>query len=59
LEKIILQNSAQKGLEVGVVGREACYATTQGAVTIRRGGDDANVIFRREESQTFRISYGR
>jgi hypothetical protein len=31
-------------LEVGAVGREACFATTQGAVQIRRRGDNINVI---------------
>lgn len=44
--KLFYKNLGQKKLRVGAVGREACFATTQGAVQIRRGGDDANVIFR-------------
>ena len=27
------------------MGREVCYVTKEGAVQIRLGGDDANVIF--------------
>ena len=46
--RLFYKNSERKKLEVGAVGREACYATTQGAVQIRRGGDDANVIFGEE-----------
>jgi hypothetical protein len=44
--RLFYQNLERKGLEVGAVGREAYYATTQGAVQIRRGGDDATVILR-------------
>jgi hypothetical protein len=36
--------SERKRLRIGAVRREACYATTQGAVEIRRGEDNANVI---------------
>ena len=43
--RLFYKNSERKRLEVGAVGREACYATTQGAVQIRRGGDNANVFF--------------
>ena len=30
------------------MGREVCYVTKEGAVQIRLGCDDANVIFREE-----------
>ena len=30
--RLFYKNSERKTLEVGAVGREACYATTQGAV---------------------------
>jgi len=40
------KNPEQKRLEVGAIGKEACYVTKEGAVQIRLGGDDANVIFR-------------
>jgi hypothetical protein len=42
---LFYKNSGRKRLTIGAVRREVCYATTQGAVEIRRGGDDANVIF--------------
>ena len=42
--RLFYKNLEQKGLKVDAIGREACYATTQGAVQIRRGSDDANVI---------------
>jgi hypothetical protein len=44
--RLFYKNSERKELEFSAVGREVCYATTQGAVEIRRGGDNANVIFR-------------
>jgi hypothetical protein len=37
---------SEKGLRLALWGKEACYATTQGAVQIRRGGDDTNINFR-------------
>jgi hypothetical protein len=47
--RLFYKNLELKRLEVSAVGREACYATTQGAVQIRRGGDDANVILGQSE----------
>ena len=44
--RLFYKNLERKGLKVSAVEREACYATTQGAVQIRRRGDNANVIFR-------------
>jgi hypothetical protein len=43
--RLFHQKLERKKHEVSAVRREACYAATQGAVQIRRGGDDANVIF--------------
>ena len=45
--RLFYQKSEQKRLEVGAIGKEACYVTKEGAVQIRLGGDDANVIFRK------------
>jgi hypothetical protein len=48
--RLFYKNSERKRLEVDAMGREACYATTQGALQIRRGSDDANVIFRQSRT---------
>jgi hypothetical protein len=42
---VFYEISERKRLRIGTVRREACYATTQGAVEIRRGGNYAKVIF--------------
>jgi hypothetical protein len=44
-KRLFYQKLERKRLEVGAMGREACYTAIQGAVQIRRGGDDADVIF--------------
>lgn len=41
--------------EIGAVGRRVCYATAKGAVQIRLGGDDANVILGKSGLHTSRI----
>lgn len=44
--RLFYKNSERRRLEIGAIRREAYYATTEGAVQIRCGGDDTNVIFR-------------
>ncbi|XTI89134.1 hypothetical protein V2W45_1400510 [Cenococcum geophilum] len=46
--RLFYENSERKRLDVGAVGRVVCHATKEGAVQIRRGGDDANVTFGKE-----------
>jgi len=43
--RLFYQKSEQKRLGVGAVGGEACDVMKGGAVQIRLGGNDANVIF--------------
>jgi hypothetical protein len=43
---LFYENLERKGLEIGAVGREACYVTKECAVQIRLGDNNANVIFR-------------
>lgn len=42
--RLFYKNLGQKRFEVDAVGKEACFATTQGAIQIRHGSGDANVI---------------
>ena len=54
--RLFYKKPERKRLDIGAVGREACFATTQGAVQIRRGGNDANVILGKSRSRTSGIS---
>jgi hypothetical protein len=56
---LFYNNLERQRLKVGVLEMEVSSATKEGAVQIRLGDDDANVIFRRSKSWAFRISYNR
>jgi hypothetical protein len=44
--RLFYKNLGQTRFKVNAVGKEACFATTQGAIQIRHGSGDANVIFK-------------
>lgn len=48
--RLFYKNLGQKWFEVDAVGKEACFATTQGAIQSRHESGDANVIFRQIET---------
>lgn len=48
--RLFYKNLERKRLKVSAVGREACFTITQGAIQIRRGSKNANVIFRKSRT---------